>query len=101
MTKKNNFYTRKKEIEGVTYTAQFNGVSEFLRMLDECKDANGNTNMLELGEYICDNIIVDPKISVKDFDDMETYNKVVKWALQVAQGKFRDKNEGTAETAGK
>ena len=101
MAKKNNFYIRKKEIDGVTYTAQFNGISEFLKMIDECKDANGNNSPLELGEYICENIIVDPKIKIDDFENLDTYNKVIKWGLNVAQGKFRDKIESTAEGTGK
>ncbi len=91
MSGKNNFYTRKKEIDGVTYTAQFNGISECLKMFDECKDSNGNINNLELGEYVCENVIVDPKVKIDDFEDITTYNKVVKWGLNVAQGKFRDK----------
>ncbi len=98
---KNNFYTREKEFDGIKYIAQFNGISAYYKMIDSCKDNNGNLNMSELSEYIFDNVIVEPKMTVDDFDDTDTCGRVVKWALNVAQGRLRDKNKSPAEKAGK
>lgn len=49
-----------------------------------------------------ENIIVEPKgLAPDDFDDIEEYNEVVKFARDVMQGKFRDKNEVPVNEKGK
>ena len=90
---KSKFYTRKKTINGVEYTAQFCGLSTSLKMIDESYlDDSSNSSVEKLYSYIFENIIVEPKgLTADDFEDMETLNKVVRFGQEVMQGKFRDK----------
>lgn len=92
MSEKNNkFYTVKKVIGGVEYTAQFNGLSYALKTIDESYINNSsNLSMEKLNETILENVIVEPKLTIDDFDDMDKLNKVVEFGQQVMQGKFRN-----------
>ena len=92
------FYTRKKEINGVEYTAQFNGLSESLAAIDRTYiDGTTTTSVVKMAEYILQNVIVEPKLTVDDFEDMETLNDVVAFGRDVMQGKFRNKDEKPAK----
>ena len=94
----NKFYTRKKEINGVEYTAQFNGLSESLAAIDRTYiDGTTTTSVVKMAEYILQNVIVEPKLTVDDFEDMETLNDVVAFGRDVMQGKFRNKDEKPAK----
>lgn len=99
-----NFYTVKKTINGVEYTAQFNGLSAALKAVDNSYiDGTNNTSLEKLSKYLFDNVIVEPKgLTVDDFESMEDFNEVVTFARSVMQGDFRgSKNEGTTEKASK
>ncbi len=87
------FYQRVKEIGGVAYTAQFNGLSAALRMLNESHDKNGNFDFLAATRFVLDNVIVEPRCSVDDFGDIGTLNEVVAFGREVAQGMFRTPQE--------
>lgn len=89
----NKFYTVEKEINGVKYTAQFNGLSCALKAVDQSYiDGTQNTSVEKLAEYIFENVIVEPKgLDIDDFDSMEEFNEVVTFGREVMQGKFRDK----------
>ena len=92
------FYTRKKEINGVEYTAQFNGLSESLAAIDRTYiDGTTTTSVVKMAEYILQNVIVEPKLTVDDFEDMETLNDFVAFGRDVMQGKFRNKDEKPAK----
>lgn len=96
---KNKFYTRKKTINGVEYTAQFSGVSTAIRGLDSSYiDGTSITSSEKLGQYIMDNIIVEPKgLTADDFDTVEDYNAVTTWARDVMYGKFRNEPDTGAD----
>lgn len=89
-------YTATKEINGVTYRAQFNGVREAVRAKKEY-----GSDELKLAEYLLENVIVDPPhLSIDDFDDLLEYQKVTNFAASVMTGRFRDEqNEGRAEAS--
>lgn len=92
------FYTRKKEINGVEYTAQFNGLSESLAAIDRTYiDGTTTTSVVKMAEYILQNVIVEPKLTVDDFEDMGALNDVVAFGRDVMQGKFRNKDEKPAK----
>lgn len=91
---KNKFYTREKEIGGVKYVAQFNGLSSMLEAVDSShiNDNSSNLSNVKIAKYILDNVIVEPKgLTIDDFDDLETFNEVIEFGQNVMQGKFRDK----------
>lgn len=90
---KNKFYTVEKEINGVKYVAQFNGLSCALRAVDQSYiEGTNNTSVETLAKYLFENVIVEPKgLTIDDFDTIEEFNEVTKWAREVMQGKFRDK----------
>ena len=87
------FYSVTKEIKGVKYTAQFNGLSCALRAVDSSYiEGTNNTSIETLAKYIFENVIVEPKgLSIDDFDNLDDFNEVVGFGREVMQGKFRDK----------
>lgn len=86
------FYTRKKVIGGVEYTAQFNGISAALQALDNSYiDGSSNVSMAKLADYILRNVIVEPKgLTPDDFDSMGDFTDVITFGREVMEGKFRD-----------
>ncbi len=93
MAKNINFYQRKKVINGIEYTAQFNGMSAALDAIDENYiDGSSNISMNKLAKYILENVIIEPKgLTPDDFETIEELNAVVKFGTNVMQGKFRNK----------
>lgn len=90
------FYTAEKEIGGVVYKAQFNGVGAYLRLVDNCRMPGGAALGGEaLATEILRDFIVEPKgLTPDDFPGYEPMEAVVKFGREVAQGMFRDsKNE--------
>lgn len=86
-----NFYTATKVIEGVEYVAQFSGLSTALRSVDESYiDGSNNTSVMAASNFILKHAIVDPPgLTVDDFEDMDTLNKVIAFGRDVMQGRFR------------
>ena len=94
-----NFYTVKKEINGVTYTAQFNGMSAALKAVDDSYiDGTNTVSSFKLSQYLLENVIVDPKVTIDDFECADDLNAVTEFAQQVMQGNFREKKEQTGTT---
>lgn len=93
MADKIKFYQRKKTINGVEYTAQFNGISAALNAVDENYiDGSSNISMNKLSKYILENVIVEPKgLTPDSFETIDDFNEVIRFGQQVMQGKFRDK----------
>lgn len=90
------FYTKEKEINGIKYVAQFNGLSFALRAVDENYiEGTSNVSNERLAQYILDKVIVEPKgLQIDDFETMEELNEVTEFGRDVMQGKFRpDKDE--------
>lgn len=90
-------YTTTKEINGVTYRAQFNGVWEAVRAT-----AKYGKDELKLAEYLLTNVIVEPPgLKVDDFDDLPEYHAVTNFAASVMSGRFRGETElGTDQRSG-
>ena len=80
--------------------AQFAGVSTAVRAIDSSYiDGTSTTSTEKLGQYILDNIIVEPKgLTADSFETLEEYNEVTTWGRDVMYGKFRN---GTDTGAGK
>lgn len=100
----NKFYTREKEINGKKYVAQFNGLSNALKAIDESHIDNNSSNIAisKIAPYVLENVIVDPaNLSVDDFDTIEELNDVITFGMEVMQGKFRDENEESAKSGSK
>lgn len=84
------FYTVEKEINGVKYVCQFNGISAALKAIDNCYiDGTSNLSLEKLNEYLLENVIVEPKLTLDDFEDVETLNKVTGFARKVMQGEIK------------
>ena len=93
-------YTVEKEINGVKYIAQFNGISAALDAVDGCYiPGTQNISTVKMAKYLLDNVIVEPKgLTADDFDSLDELNAVTDFAREVMQGNFRDKaNEGAAK----
>ncbi len=82
------FYTVEKEIGGVTYKCQFNGISAALKALDDSYiEGSNNTSLEKLSEYLFKNVVVEPKgLTADDFDDMEVFQEVIGFARRTMQG---------------
>lgn len=89
-------YTVEKEINGVKYVAQFNGMAAALEALDDWRKDNENISLSKMSKYVLEHVIVEPKgLTLDDFDCMEDLNAVVGFGREVCQGNFRDAaNEG-------
>lgn len=97
-------YTVTKEINGKTYVAQFNGLSYALRLVDETyiSDTSSNHSNAKMAKKLFSEVIVEPKgLTPDSFNDMDEYNEVAKFALDVAQGKFRNEQDTSTETGKK
>lgn len=103
MAKENKFYTATKEINGITYTAQFSGLSAAMRAIDSSYIGDTkNTSIEKLSKYIFENVIVDPKVEIDDFESMDELNEVIKFGQAVMQGNFRNKEKSApAKRTGK
>lgn len=100
----NKFYTREKTINGVKYVAQFNGLSNAMKAIDESYIDNNSSNVsiLKISKYVFQNVIVEPAgLTADDFDTMEELNEVVKFGMDVMQGKFREEKQKPTETGSK
>lgn len=91
-------YTATKEVNGVTYRAQFNGVREAVRATNQYAG-----NELGFDEYLLSNVIVDPPgLQLDDFENMDEYRQVIRFAASVMAGRFRNnKDDAAAETGSK
>lgn len=86
-------YTASKEIGGVTYRAQFNGVRECLRAIDTYKN-----DTVKFHEYLLGNVIVEPPgLKIDDFDTLEEERLVTSFAADVMSGRFRGTEEPGAD----
>lgn len=91
-----NFYQKTKEIKGVKYTAQFSGLSAWLRCTDDAKqdDGSGTPASVRIYEKVFDAGLVEPKgLKVDDFESMEDLDEVFNFVSGVMKGKFRDPAE--------
>ncbi len=77
-----------KTIDGKEYTAKFNGLLTALRAFDESYDDEGEgTDIDKLAEYLFANVITSPKnLTIDDFETMETFKKVVRFAQETMRG---------------
>lgn len=62
-----NYYQVTKEINGITYTAQFNGLSFRDETLDSCHTDDGNVSFEKLATALFDKVLVEPKAKIDDF----------------------------------
>ena len=87
----NAFYTVEKEINGVKYTAQFNGLSAAMEAIDNSYvEGTSNTSMKKLTEYVLKHVIVEPKgLTAEDFETLDDLSEVIAWGREVMQGNFR------------
>ena len=90
-------YTATKEVNGVTYRAQFNGVREAVRATNQYAG-----NELGFDEYLLENVIVDPpRLKLDDLENMDECRQVIRFAANVLAGRFRNsENTRGAETDG-
>lgn len=96
-------YTKEKEINGKKYVAQFNGLGSALDAIDNSYiDKSDRISIRKISGYVFEHVIVEPSgLTADDFDDLDELNAVVKFGMEVMQGKFRDSNGTSTETKSK
>lgn len=100
----NKFYKVTQEIDGKKYTGQFNGLSQVFDMQNICKSVYDGQVVLDekkTSEYALENVIVDPPhLTIDDFDNLDTLNKVLEFARGIMSGNFRDQAIKNTNKAG-
>lgn len=107
----NKFYTVTKTIGGKEVVAQFSGLSVATQSASRTKiEGTDNTSIEKLAEYLFDYVIVEPKLSLKDFgkDKIGTIEKKLidgveyeakfsglLTAVRAVDESYDDENEGT------
>lgn len=96
-------YTKEKEINGKKYVAQFSGLGSALDAIDNSYiNGSDRISIRKISGYVLENVIVEPQgLTADDFDDLDELNEVVKFGMEVMQGKFRDSDGVSAKTSGK
>lgn len=86
-----NFYTVDKEINGVKYVCQFNGISAALRALDGSYiEGSSNISIEKLSNYLFEHVVIEPKgLTADDFDSIDDFNAVTAFAREVMQGNIK------------
>lgn len=80
-------YTVEKTIKGKDYVFQHNGVSAWLKALDESYvDGTGNISAYKLNTYLLENVVVSPKMEIDDFESADELSEVTAFARKVASG---------------
>lgn len=78
-----------KEINGVTYRAQFTGLRNAMRGQKQCGGDSEKT-----ADYVLKNVIYDPPgLTIEDFDSFDELNPVVSFGIKVMNGNFREQRE--------
>lgn len=100
----------KKEINGVVYTAQFNGLRAGIVATRETRDSQfpRMTDQEKLCDYVLKNVIVSPPgLTIDSFETHEELNAVVNWGTAVLYDRFRNgeyvgarKSEAEGESTG-
>ena len=86
-----NTYLVKKEINGIEYTAQFNGIAAAVEALDDWRKDNENISISKMSKYVLDHVIVEPKgLTMDSFETLDELTEVVNFGRDVSQGKFRE-----------
>lgn len=87
-----NFYTETETIDGVKYVAQFNGARTAAKFTDQTTRDDGKGQSIEkTADFVFENVIVEPKVTLDDFEDMEVAGKVVAFGVEVMMGTYRKK----------
>jgi hypothetical protein len=86
--------TIKKVINGVEYTAVYRGYSYTTQRIKECllQDKKHYSNE-KLSTVVFGEIIINPKVTVDDFDDLQAYNEVFEFGRSVLFGEFENKSK--------
>lgn len=94
------FYQREKEINGVKYVAQFSGLGAWLKCVDESYiNGTTNTSTEKLSKNVLKYGLIEPSVTIDDFESMEDLQEVVNWVTEVMQGHFREEVKPKADTA--
>ena len=85
--------TYTKKINGNEYKAQFNGLQACLEAFDSCSvDNTGRISISKISKYVLEHVIVEPKLCVNDFANLEELNEVVAFGTEVMKGSFRQED---------
>ena len=75
-----------ENINGVEYTFQKMPPRQWARLQDRCQNRYGVSLMEKLFSEILEHIVIDPKITLDDFQDWDTVEEVVRAASRFQRG---------------
>ncbi len=73
---------KKITVRGTQYTLQNVPLKEFYKMQERCRDAHANPLASELYDEIFKNVIVSPKVSWDNYDDVDEVEELMQEALR-------------------
>lgn len=79
-----------ENINGVEYTFQKMPPRQWARLLDRCTNRHGVALQEKLLSEVLEHIVVDPKVTLDDFEDWEVVQDVVSAAASFQRGKEQD-----------
>lgn len=80
-------------VNEIEYTYQKVSPREWLRMKGRCKNKHGQINDETFYTEILKHIVVNPKVTLDDFDDVKHLEDVVAAAVRFQQGKTEEDDE--------
>lgn len=92
------FYQRTQEINGVTYTAQFNGLSAWQECIDDSYiPGTDTTSTARYSKNVLKRGLLEPSgLTPDDFDTEEELTEVVRFVADVMRGRFRNAEDPQA-----
>ena len=67
--------TKTVEVNGVEYTLQKVPTNYWYKIKDRSKDKNGNPSEEKLYQEVLEHIVVNPKMKMEDFEEVEDFGK--------------------------
>lgn len=94
----------KKTINGVEYTAQYNGILAAQDAVDSTYiDGTNTTSIKKMTKYLLENVLVSPKITEDNIDEhfksVDEISDVIAFLSEVNNGSFQDKTDKTPASA--
>lgn len=84
--------TIKKTINGIEYTAVYRGMKVCNEILHLCvaDEKTGRLAHEKLANAVFNEVITSPKVNIDDFENLESYDKVIRFGKSILTGDFEE-----------
>ena len=92
--------TKKVTVRGVEYTLQNMPFKEFYKMQERNRDAGGNQVPSGIYEEVFSNVVINPKVSWENFDDVDEIEELMVEAFRFLRRRESKTPQGEGKEAG-